>query len=378
MDNLTKAKRYAQEHLPELIDLIKQLCQIPAPSNQEQARAQFCSDWFKAAGFKNVYIDSALNAVASLGDLSGDVVIIMAHTDTVFPDTEPMPMKEEDGRLYCPGVCDDTANLAMLLMTARYLVQSGLEPDCGIVFAANAGEEGLGNLKGAKKLLADYGPRTREVISLDGSWQAICNEAVGSSRYRVEVKTEGGHSFSSFGNKNAIHQLAALINSIYSIKVPSDGQSRTTYNVGQIKGGTSVNTIAQQAEMLLEFRSDRAGFLAQLDAMLLSLLEAHRKMGLVINLELVGSRPCTGPVDPLRQKELTERYSRLMTEQTGQTPKVVSSSTDCNIPLSMGIPAVSFGALLGSGAHTREEWLDLASLARGWPLVMATALSYFS
>ena len=377
MEYLAKARQYVSNHMPELIDLIKQLCLIPAPSNHEEERARFCHDWLKAAGYKNVYIDSALNAVCTLGDLSGEIVIIMAHTDTVFPDTQPMPIREEDGKLHCPGVCDDTANLAMLLMTAKYLAQNNLEPACGLVLAANAGEEGLGNLKGSRKLLADYGKNTREVISLDGSWLAIANEAVGSSRYRVELKTEGGHSFSSFGNKNAIHQLAVLINSIYSIKVPSDGKSRTTYNVGQIKGGTSVNTIAQQAEMLVEFRSDRAEFLSQLDGMFASLVEAHRKMGLDISVELVGSRPCSGPVDPARQKDLTDRYSQLMASLTGHEPAVVSSSTDCNIPLSMGIPAVSFGALLGAGAHTREEWLDLASLTKGWPLVMATVLGYF-
>ena len=378
MNLASQARDFIKEHDAELVDLIRTLCAIPAPSNQEEQRALFCQDWLTRAGGKAVIIDDALNVVCPVGDVRGEVVVIMAHTDTVFPDLEPLPLSEREGRIYCPGVCDDTTNLALLMMTAKYVLQAGLRPECGLVFAANAGEEGLGNLKGSKKLMADYGGRTREVISLDGTWEHLCNQAVGSARYRVVLKTEGGHAFSDFGNRNAIHLLASLIASLYALKVPQESNSRSTYNVGQISGGTSVNTIAEQAEMLVELRSDSEKCLAELEAMFSALIEAYSNMGAAIQVTTVGRRPCSGQLKPGLQEALTERYTAIVRQETGQMPEIVSGSTDCNIPLAMGIPAVSCGAFLGAGFHTRGEWLDLAGLKHGWPLVMSAVLQYFA
>ena len=195
---------------------------------QKMARRRRCD---------RVFIDDALNVIFPLGcEGDGPVSVFMAHTDTVFPDTEPFTPRIEDGKMHCPGVGDDTANLATLLLCAKYVIQNGLKPaDGGVVFVANAGEEGLGNLKGSRAVMERYGHRVRQFISYDGSYPNICSRAVGSSRYRVEVLTEGGHSFGSFGNRNAIHLLAQMITDFYALKVPVDGDSKTTYNVGGIQ-----------------------------------------------------------------------------------------------------------------------------------------------
>ena len=166
------------------------------------------------------------------------LLIFMAHTDTVFPDLEPMEPVVESDKIYCPGVGDDTANLAVLMLSARYLLQHDIASDYEVLFVANSCEEGLGNLKGSRQLMQDYASRTAAVISFDGYMQGISNRAVGSARYKVTLRTEGGHSYGSFGNRNAIHLLASMITTLYDIKIP-DGLGRTTYNVGLIEGGTS-------------------------------------------------------------------------------------------------------------------------------------------
>ena len=162
---------------------------------------------------------------------------------------------EDEVYLRCPGVCDDTVCVAILLVYSKYLKQSKYVPRRSLLFSANSCEEGLGNLKGARQLFSDY-KNISKMFTLDGSYHHIVNKSVGSHRYKVVVKTEGGHSYNAFGNKNAIAILSQIINKIYEIEVPVNGNSKTTYNVGLISGGTSVNTIAQSAEMLCEYRSD--------------------------------------------------------------------------------------------------------------------------
>lgn len=375
---MKKYDSYITEHYEELVSLIKELCAIPAPSHHEEKRAEFCKAWLEAAGARGVSIDRALNVVCPV-NLTDDneIVVFMAHTDTVFPDREPMPLREEGDKLCCPGVGDDTANLACLLLTARYLIQSGKNPSCGILFVANSCEEGLGNLKGCRQLMEDYKGRVKEVISIDGGLGGIMNKAVGSHRYRIWVKTEGGHSYGAFGNRNAIHLLSSLIASLYTVKVPQNGDSKTTYNVGAISGGTSVNTIAQYAEMLYEYRSDDRECLKKMERMLEKMLDAYRATGIEIGCELLGERPCMGDVDPLSQKDLENRAAAAMERAVGEKPFFHSGSTDCNIPFSLGIPAVCFGAYRGAGAHTREEYIYPESLKTGMSLLLDFIGSYF-
>lgn len=368
---------YAAEQERPLVELIEALCKIPAPSHHEERRAAFVKAWFAENGFPDVTTDVAQNVIAPVNCVPGrEVIVFMAHTDTVFPDTEPMPLHRENGRLYCPGVGDDTANLAALMLAARYFRVQPQTADCGFLFVANACEEGLGNLKGCRQLMQDYAGRVREVISFDGGLGSICNKAVGSARYRVAVRTEGGHSFGAFGNRNAIHALASMIGTLYTVKPPVEGDSKTTYNVGMIEGGTSVNTIAQEASMLYEYRSDSRVCLAKMKTMFESIVAAYRSMGAEVEVTLLGERPCMGDVNPTRQQTLEERLSAAIRAEAECEPFFHSGSTDCNIPFSLGIPAVCTGVYRGRGAHTREEYIELASLPAGFRTMLAFLLSY--
>ena len=209
------------------------------------------------------------------------------------------------------------------------------------------------------------------------SLNRIVNRAVGSHRYRVTVRTEGGHSFGAFGNRNAIAVLSSMISTFYTVKVPQEGNSRTTYNVGQISGGTSVNTIAQEAQMLFEYRSDNRTCLGKMQEMFEKIIDAYRATGVEINVELVGDRPCAGNVDPQAQQTL-EALAEASILHTCSTAAIYSSgSTDCNIPLSLGIPAVCMGVVEGKGAHTRGEVLYLKSLEPGSRLCMDFFTNFF-
>jgi acetylornithine deacetylase/succinyl-diaminopimelate desuccinylase-like protein len=224
--------QYLEGAKEETIALIEALCRIPAPSKHEERRAEFCKNWLEQQGAKGVYIDGVNNVVYPVGcEQATEITLFCAHTDTVFPDTEPMPFTKDETYMYSPGVGDDTACLAVLMMVAKYVAQNNLQPKHGVLFVANSCEEGLGNLKGCRKIMECYGSRISEFVSLDSSCmnRMVC-EAVGSHRYNVTVRTEGGHSFGNFGNRNAIHVLATLINTLYSVKVPREGSSKTTYN----------------------------------------------------------------------------------------------------------------------------------------------------
>ena len=244
-----------------------------------------------------------------------------------------------------------------------------------MLLVINSGEEGLGNLKGSRKIMETFGDRVTEFFTLDGVDCAVTTGAVGSKRYRIEVATEGGHSYSKFGNRNAIAYLASLIDALYMVKVPEEG--KTTYNVGLIQGGTSVNTIAQQAEMLYEFRSDRRENLAMMEEHLMAAVAFFRTKGAQINVELIGDRPCSGDVDPVRHQAMMDRTAAAVRRHFGADPRFRTASTDCNIPLSMGIPSIGVSCYSGDGAHTREEFVRIDSLLPGLRLCFELILHSF-
>ena len=365
-------KKYLADSAGELKQLIRDLCAIPAPSNHEEKRAEFCRRWFSENLGPEAFVDEALNVIFPYSVTEGgDLVVVMAHTDTVFPDTEPMPFSEEGGIMRCPGITDDTANLAVLMICARYIVRNALPVRHGVIFVANSGEEGLGNLKGTRAIVERYGPRMKELVTLDGSdLTHIVDRAVGSHRYRISARTVGGHSFNNFGNRNAIAVLADLITELYKTEVPAIGESHTTYNVGTISGGTSVNTIAQNAEMLYEYRSDDRECLAVMKARLEEALSRCTPSDAEVTVEMIGERPCMGDVDDAAMADLVERGASAVRTVTGSEPVYSSGSTDCNIPLAAGIPAICMGVAVGGCCHTREEWLDTTSLADGCRLFM--------
>ena len=370
-------KAYVDASQEALVKLLDTLCRIPSPSNHEELRAEFVKNWFEQEGCQGVYIDSALNVIYPFHCEAGkDLVAFTAHTDTVFPDTEPFDVVYDGDIMRCPGVGDNTSNLSIMMLLASYFTKKGLVPKQGILFVASSGEEGLGNLKGVRQVMKDYEGKISELIAIDGSYHSLVTGAVGSVRYRVGVHTEGGHSYGKFGNQNAIRLLSSIVDTLYSYKVPKPGKS--TYNVGTITGGTSINTIAQYAEMRFEYRSDVKESLAEMNQFFLSVLDAYRNMNHVqIECELLGERPCTGDVDQEKQEALKNKALDLMEAFTGSRPSCESGSTDCNIPLSVGVPAVCFGGHLGTGAHTREEFLNVKDLHLGMTIVAAFMETYF-
>lgn len=367
---------YVSTHKEELFDLLRTLCAIPAPSHHEEQRAEFCKNWLENAGAESVYIDEALNVVFPYAcEESNEISVFFAHTDTVFPDTEPMTLIDDGDLLRCPGICDDTANLAVLMMTAKFLVEQHIAPHGGILFVCNSCEEGLGNLKGARQIFKDYAGRVKQFVTFDGHFKDLADRCVGSHRYEVELRTKGGHSFEDFGNRNAIAELSRLVTEIYAIKVPVVGNSKTTYNVGIIEGGTSVNTIAQSAKMLCEYRSDNEDCLAAMQERFDSIFSNAKARGLDVTVTKIGDRPCMGKVDLAKIEKMASLAAEIITRNTGISVERVSMSTDANIPLSLGIPSICLGVCEGGGMHTREEWLVKHNYHRGLAIGIEIVLS---
>lgn len=368
---------YAASVQDELLDLIRTMAVIPAPSHQEDRRVEFLLPWLEKQGFTGVTVDKAKNVIIPVGvSETNDVAVVMAHTDVVFPDTKPLPLTEDDETIRCPGVQDDTANLAVLLLCARYCKQFPLR-GLGMVFVANACEEGLGNLDGVRAVIDAYGSRVKEFLSVDGGLRSLTTRAVGSFRYKVTVQTAGGHSWGKFGNENAIANAASLIAELYTVQVPVHGASRTTYNVGTISGGTSVNTIAQRAEFLYEYRSDTALCLAEMETIFEDIVARHRKDGVDIDVTLLGERPCGAPIPEAPWEELKRHVRASALATTGYALQERAGSTDANLPLSRGIPAATIGACDGVGAHTREEYLVKNTLLPGTVYLLKVLEKYF-
>ncbi|MBQ1244964.1 MAG: M20/M25/M40 family metallo-hydrolase [Clostridia bacterium] len=359
-------KRYVEENEAELYSLLKALCLIPAPSGKEEKRAEFCYEWLGSVGAEGVYLDEAKNVVFPFKcEGRDDISVFLAHTDTVFPDLVPMPYVENGDIIRCPSVCDDTASLVVLLLCAKFVIENKDLFSAPILFVCNSCEEGLGNLKGTKQIFSEYEGRISQFISFDSLFGKIATRCVGSHRYEVQVTTEGGHSYQAFGNKNAIAELSRIVDEIYKIEVPKKEGARTSYNVGMISGGTSVNTIAQNAEMLCEYRSNDVECLSFMKKKFEEIFENAKKDDVGVSVKLIGERPCMKDVDEEKIEEMFQKCKKITEEVIGREVISALSSTDCNIPLSLGIPAICIAVCEGDGIHTREEWLRKSSLPQG-------------
>lgn len=353
----------------------RELCVIPAPSHHEEKRTEYIKKTFSSWDV-DTEIDEAKNVIVKIEGKSPEIVVFEAHTDVVFPDMEELPFSEDEKNVYCPGCGDDTAEVAMLMATVKYIKDRGKTPQKTILIVLNSCEEGLGNLKGTKAIMNKYGEKVIAFYTFDGTYDKVANVSVGSHRYKVTVKTEGGHSYLAFGNKSAANVLAEGITKIYRINAPQEN-GKTTYNVGIISGGTSVNTIPQRAEMICEYRSVSYESLEYMKRQFYEIFEYMRTLGADVTVEIVGERPCMKDVDTGRMQEMTDLCKKIQSKHTGLKITERSSSTDCNIPHSMGIPAVCVGAYMGGGAHTREEWVEKESLPKGFNIVKDIVLYYF-
>ena len=368
-------KKEIRDQASEMIELLETIAQIPLPSWHEDKRVDFCRKWLEDNGCKGVFVDDEYNVIYPYCVTDNKpIVVFAAHTDVVFPDQERLHLKEDAQRIYCPGIYDDSVNLTNILLAARLVTQHQFKPkDCGILFVCDSCEEGMGNLAGIRKVFEEYKGLIKEFYTFDLIYDEVVNRAVGSCRFKVTAKTEGGHSYLAFGNQNAIQKMAAFIQDLYRINLPHAG--KCTYNAGTITGGTSVNTIAQECSLLCEYRSNSARGMRLMDKIFRGLFNAHG-----LEYEVVGLRPGEelGSKAAARREEMLQNAERAVREYTGVDPIRVSSSTDCNIPLSLGIPAICIGTCEGSGAHTREEYLEKASLIPGRMVATDLVLGYCS
>lgn len=358
---------YGSSIADEAHELLVTLARIPAPSHDEGRRAEFIRAWLAERGM-DAQIDDALNVTSTYAADSFDTLAVFAaHTDTVFPDTEPLPLCEKDGRICAPGVGDDTANLVCLLLAYRELLRriaaGELAPKRGLMAVADSCEEGLGNLEGTKALFSRVADRVSTFVSLDGYMPHVVTRPVGSHRWRVSCATPGGHSYADFGAPNAIERLSAFICDLYALERPQE--ELVTVNAGRIEGGTSINSIAQHAEALIEYRSVSEACLAIMRRQVEKLVAHHTVDDVSFELELLGERPGEGPIAEDAQEALIRICEDTIERIFGMKAQRSSSSTDANVPLSLGIPATTVGVIRGGGAHTRGEWIEAASLADG-------------
>jgi tripeptide aminopeptidase len=340
-------------------------CEVPAPPFKETARAEELARVFKQVGLRNVRIDGAGNV---LGDRPGAAqrprLVIAAHLDTVFPVETNVKVSRVGTQLRGPGIGDNCRGLAVLVATARALEQSRVQTPGTMTFVANVGEEGLGDLRGVKALFGEsLKGQIDRFVSIDGGGLHITNIAVGSHRYRVAFNGPGGHSFGSFGRPNPAHALGRAAAKIADIQVPN--QPKTTFNIGRIGGGTSVNSIPFEAWMEVDMRSSDRAALAALDAQFQAAVdsavtEENARWGrlggaVTVQKELVGDRPAGSTPDA----SAIVRTAQAVGQALGVALVLAEGSTDSNIPMSMKIPAITIGAGgRGSDAHALTESFD--------------------
>jgi tripeptide aminopeptidase len=358
-----------------------QLTEIPAPPFQEAARAAAIKAMLSSAGL-SVQIDKTGNVIGELrGSNEKEVVMFSAHLDTVFPPGTDVKVRRDAQRLIAPGISDNGTGLAALVAVARALHEANIKPQRTILFAANVGEEGEGNLRGMRTLVDSYRSRLKAVIALDGSGtDHVTSKALASRRLEVLITGPGGHSWSDFGMPNPINALIRGSVRFINTKVPA--APRTTFNLGQIEGGTSVNSIPYEARLKVDIRSESEDELVRLESALRECISAgvrdeqeaardRSKGKLDWKVEMLGSRP-GGEVAP--DSPLVAAL-RAADATVGNESRVERSSTDANVPLSVGIDAISIGAGgNGGGAHSLQEWYEPAGRELGLQRALLTLL----
>ena len=360
------------------------IAQIAAPTGEEHERGGWVSRRFRDCGLSDIHTDDAGNVIGRrAGAADVDPVVICAHLDTVFPRTTDLSVKRDGERLVGPGINDNGRGVAVMLALAAEIDGARLRTRRPVEFVATTGEEGNGDLRGAKHYFASRGGTAHAAIALDGAGdERIIHRALGSRRFRVVFTGPGGHSWAAFGVVNAVHAAAGAAARLANLRLPHS--PRTTLSVGRIGGGLSVNSIPASAWLEIDVRSSSRAQLEELERTIRRVADgaaeeenARRAPGtpaLVVRTDAIGSRPCgETPVEhDLVQSAIDA------TRLVGRDPDLALASTDANIPISQGIPAIAIGAGgRGGDAHTHSEWFDnvhgTIGVARALTIVMAAA-----
>lgn len=344
-----------------VLDLAVSIQQIPAPTFEEIKRAQFVHEKFLQGGLTDVSIDTLGNVYGRLpGTGTAPALVISAHLDTVFPESTDLRVTYSAERIAGPGIGDNSLGVAGLFGLLWALYQRGVSLDHDVWLVANVGEEGLGDLNGMRAVVDRFGDSVQAYIVLEGmALGQIYYRGLGVKRYCVRVQTQGGHSWVDYGRPSAVHELAKIITHLSDLPVVE--RPRTTLNVGVIKGGTTVNTIASEAHLELDLRSEEAGILEDLSARVEDLVAASNRPGVMVSAEVIGRRPA-GEIS--LDHPLVQLAARCLQKQ-GISPRINIGSTDANIPLSLGLPAICIGLTAGSGAHTVDEFIYKPPLGQG-------------
>jgi tripeptide aminopeptidase len=360
------------------------VAQIAAPTGEEQERGGWVARRFRDCGLSDVHTDDAGNVVGRRdGNAELPPVVICAHLDTVFPRDTDLSIRRDGDRLVGPGINDNGRGLAVMLALAAEIDGVRLRTQHPVEFVATTGEEGLGDLRGAKHYFANRGRDAHAMVALDGAGdERIIHRALGSRRFRISYSGPGGHSWAAFGVPNAVHAAASAASRLASLQLPSS--PRTTLSVGRIGGGLSVNSIPDRAWLEIDSRSTSAIALDDIERAIRTIAmiaaddeNAKRAAGtrsLAVEVESIGARPCgETPADHSLVQAALEA-----TRLVGRQPDLALASTDANVAISHGIPAIAIGAGgRGGDAHTRSEWFDnlhgTLGVARALTIVMTTA-----
>ena len=348
------------EVVAKVLDLAIAIQRIPAPAFGEQQRAHFVYERFQAEGLCDVEMDNLGNVYGRLPGSSAPPLVISAHIDTVFPTHTVLDGSRQADKIFGPGIGDNSLGVAGLFGLAWLLRQDAALLPGDLWLVANVGEEGLGNLRGMRAVVERFGARPLAYIVVEGmALGQIYHRALAVRRYRIAIRTQGGHSWVDFGRPSAIHEIAGLVDSLTALPLPD--QPRTTLNVGVISGGTSVNTIAAQAQLELDLRSEEISTLESLVSRVDAIVRSTRRPGIDVACEEIGSRPAGF----ISTQHPLIRLARHCLKSQGLQPNLGIGSTDANIPLSRGFPAICVGITTGGKAHTIDEFINIPPVGQG-------------
>jgi tripeptide aminopeptidase len=344
-----------------LLDLAVRIQQVPAPPFGEAQRAEFVHSLFSKEGLDDVSIDSLNNVYGRIrGQGRAAPLIVSAHLDTVFPLETDLSIRREADRIIGPGIGDNSLGVAALFGLLWALRERSFEPAGDIWLVGNVGEEGLGDLRGMRAVVDRFGSDVQAYLVLEGmALGYVYHRALGVQRYRITMHTPGGHSWSEYGQPSAIHELAALVTQLTGLSLPST--PRTTLNVGTISGGVAVNVLAPEASLELDLRSEDPQTLSWLVQTVESMAAAAGRDPVEVELQIIGQRPAGAILESHPLVMLAQGCLR----SVGISPGLAIGSTDANIPLSRGLPAVCVGISTGWGAHTTGEYIQTSPVEKG-------------